>query len=406
VNNHIHTIYSFSPYSPAMAALKASEAGLLAAGSVDHDSAEAAKELKAACALLGIGGCSGFEIRVTLARFADRKINNPDSPGNAYITVQGIPSQSLEKCAAFLKPIREARLERSRKMADAASGILRDAGLSPINFDSDIVNESQYRNGGEITERHLCAAVAAKCIASFGKGSGLVEGLKKKFNLEVSKKIAAYLSDAANPHYQYDLLGVLKTGFLPRIFIQPGGTECVSAKEAASFAVSVGAIPAYSYLGDVGESPTGDKKAEKFEDDFLPELFQEIKAAGFRAITYMPPRNTPAQLETIQRYCREGNYMEISGVDINSSRQSFNCPEVLRENCKHLVDTTWALVAHECLASLDYSLGLFSPSNPLASLPLTERLAIYADAGKALDKKHPAESAEELKINIETGSKK
>ena len=33
INNHIHTIYSFSPYTPAMAALKAREAGLEAAGS-------------------------------------------------------------------------------------------------------------------------------------------------------------------------------------------------------------------------------------------------------------------------------------------------------------------------------------------------------------------------------------
>ena len=55
INNHIHTIYSFSPYTPAMAALKAYEAGLQAAGSVDHDSAGAAAELKAACAELGIG---------------------------------------------------------------------------------------------------------------------------------------------------------------------------------------------------------------------------------------------------------------------------------------------------------------------------------------------------------------
>jgi len=60
VNNHIHTIYSFSPYTPSMAALRAWEAGLEAAGSVDHDSAEAAEEMIAACAELGIGGCSGF----------------------------------------------------------------------------------------------------------------------------------------------------------------------------------------------------------------------------------------------------------------------------------------------------------------------------------------------------------
>src|SRR5215471_17481330 len=98
INNHIHTIYSFSPYSPSMAALLAMEAGLGAAGSVDHDSIAAAEEMLTACALLGIGGCSGFEVRASFrtgadgkpSPFASRKINNPDSAGYAYMTVQGI----------------------------------------------------------------------------------------------------------------------------------------------------------------------------------------------------------------------------------------------------------------------------------------------------------------------------
>jgi hypothetical protein len=411
VNNHIHTIYSFSPYTPAMAALKARDAGLAAAGSVDHDSAAAAAELKAACAALGIGGCSGFEIRVSFRRRTDgspgplakRKINNPDSEGYAYVTVQGIPAPALEKAAAFLRPIRERRLERSRAMTEAANALLRDAGLSPIGFDTDILARSQYARGGEITERHLMAAAAAKLIAAFGRGSSLLDGMKKSLGVAAGAKQAAQLSGADNPHYLYDLLGVLKTEFLPRFFIQPDEAECVPAKTAADFALSIGAIPAYSYLGDVGESPTGDKKAEKFEDDYLDELFAEVRAAGFRAITYMPPRNTPRQLERIQKYCAEGGYMEISGVDINSSRQSFNCPEVLQENCRHLVDTTWALIAHEYLAAVDPARGLFSPVNPLASLSLAERLAVYAAAGKSLDPHRPEESAPDVIEKLRKG---
>ncbi|MDR0586253.1 MAG: PHP domain-containing protein [Treponema sp.] len=413
VNNHIHTIYSFSPYTPAMAALKAREAGLQAAGSVDHDSAAAAAELKAACAELGIGGCSGFEIRVSFKKrpdgsespLAGRKINNPDSEGIAYITVQGIPSPAVEKTAAFLKPIREARLARSGNMTEAANLLLGDAGLSPIDFENDVVKRSQYERGGEITERHIMAAVAAKCIEKFGKGPELTDGLRKSFGLDAGPKLEKFLSDPSNPHYLYDLLGILKTGFLPGFFIQPGENECIPAKAAVDFALSVGAIPAYSYLGDVGESPTGDKKAEKFEDDYLPELFEEIRAAGFKAITYMPPRNTQEQLERIRRFCSEGNYMEISGVDINSSRQSFNCPEVLRPGLRHLLDTTWALIAHEYLASADPAWGLFSSGNPLASLPLPRRLEIYAGAGKALDRGNPGESAPDIIEHLRKGRK-
>jgi len=36
VNNHVHTIYSFSPYSPAEAAYRAWEAGLMTVGAMDQ----------------------------------------------------------------------------------------------------------------------------------------------------------------------------------------------------------------------------------------------------------------------------------------------------------------------------------------------------------------------------------
>jgi hypothetical protein len=97
--------------------------------------------------------------------------------------------------------------------------------------------------------------------------------------------------------------------------------------------------------------------------------------------------------------------MEISGVDINSSRQSFNCPEVLQPGLRHLLDTTWALIAHEYLASSDPAWGLFSPKNLLASLPLSQRLEIYAGAGKALDRGNPGESAPDIIEHLRKGRK-
>ena len=44
INNHIHTIYSFSPYSPTAAVWFAKEAGLSTAGIMDHDSVSGCRE--------------------------------------------------------------------------------------------------------------------------------------------------------------------------------------------------------------------------------------------------------------------------------------------------------------------------------------------------------------------------
>jgi len=411
INNHIHTFYSFSPYSPCMAALRARDAGLGAAGSVDHDSIAAAQEMIAACSVLGIGGCVGFEARVSFRTgpngkggpFAPRKLNNPDSAGIAYMTVQGIPKKSIQAAAEFLAPVRAERLARTRAMTVSANALLREAGLSEIDFEQDIYARSKYAEGGGITERHLLAAMAEKFIQKYGKGPELVQGLKSKTGVAVSPKIAALLSDPDNPHYLYDLLGILKAEFLPGIYIQPGEKECVPAERVTAFAASIAAIPAYPYLGDVGESPTGDKKAEKFEDDYIEELFAEISRLGYRAVAYMPPRNTLAQLRNLRRLSSQWGFMEISGVDINSSRQSFNCPEVLQSEFHHLLDTTWALIAHERLASADARYGLFSHNNPLAAMDLAGRLAFYAGLGKKLDLHHPDESAAALTKEIDKG---
>jgi hypothetical protein len=403
-NNHIHTIYSFSPYSPAMAALLAREAGLEVAGSVDHDSISASREMVAACASVGIGGVTGCELRVGFRAdlegrrlsFADRKINNPDSAGIVYMTIQGVPANRIDALSSFLEPIRKRRIERTERMAASASEILREAGLEGIDMERDVVARSMAKEGGGVTERHLLAAVAERLIRSYGRGESLLAGIKESLGLEPKGKLAALIADSENAMLLYDLLGVLKSAFLGGIFEQPGEEECPPAAEVVAFAVSIGAIPAYAYLGDVGESPTGDKKAEKFEDDFIEELFDAVKANGFLAVAYMPPRNTRAQLERVRSLCGERGLMQISGVDINSPRQSFNCPELRLPEFANLRDATWALVAHERLSSLDPKAGLFAAGNPLAALPLPERLAAYAEAGRALDPKRPDDSGAAL----------
>ncbi len=386
INNHIHTIYSFSPYTPSMSALRARQAGLQTAGSVDHDSLSAAEEMQKACKIVKLGCVTGFEVRVSFKKtaFADKKINNPDSEGIVYMTIQGVPKQAREKVAAFLKPLQEARLMRSRKMVESLNETLTSLGFENLNFDTDILPLSKNCEGGGLTERHILYALSLSCIKKFGKGKTLVDALKQNMKLDISSKIEDVLLDETNIHYEYDLLGVFKSSFLPQFFIQPNEDEAIDVELVTKFAQEIGAVPAYAYLGDIEESATGDKKAEKFEDSFLDELFPALKKLGYLAITYMPPRNTREQLLRLQNLCKKYDFMEISGVDINSSRQSFNCPELALPEFTHLIDTTWALVAHEKLASLDTRYGLFSHNNPKANLALQKRIDLYSEIGSHL----------------------
>jgi hypothetical protein len=210
----------------------------------------------------------------------------------------------------------------------------------------------------------------------------MLKFLKDKFTLEINGKNRACLLDPDNPYYAYDLLGCFKSSFNDRIFIQPDDAECPKVETATAFARSINAVPSYAYLGDITESVTGDKKAEKFEDDYLDQFVPRLKGFGFQGITYMPPRNTREQLRRLHEWCVKAGFIEICGVDINSPRQVFQCPEIRRPEFSLLLDTTWALAGHERLSAVDAKRGLFNPVDPLADKPLSERIAAFAKIGK------------------------
>ncbi len=390
VNNHIHTAYSFSPYRPAEAAYRAWRSGLDAAGIIDHESVSGCGEMLDAGEHIGIAITSGFELRVDAAGTAleGRRINNPDSRGLLYIVIHGIPRQNLDEVNAFLMPIRESRNKRNREQVSTLNGILVDAGLPTLDFDTDVVPISMSAEGGSITERHILFALAEKMAGRFGRGEALTGAIETSLGLKVPSTIAERLSDSENPHFLYDLLGLFKGALVSRFYREPDAAECPPIAGATSLADRVGAIACYAYLGDVGETPTGDKKAETFEDAWLDELFDEIPKLGFRAVTYMPPRNTKEQLERVKSKCAEKGLMEISGVDINSSRQSFRCPEVTLPEFAHLNDRTWALIAHEHLSTRGGP-GLFSLESPMADAALDIRLDVYARMGRRMDASHP-----------------
>lgn len=391
VNNHVHTIYSFSPYSPSMAAYLAWKAGLRAVGIMDHDSVTGCKELIEACKIIGIASTVGFELRVNFSGtiVEGRKLNNPDSKNIGYIAIHGIPESKLPEAKKFLNPIQITRNKRNKKILAKLNSLIKDYGIEKIDFREEVYNISQAKEGGSITERHILYAFAKKIIQKVGKGEKLILFLKDNLGIELSVKIENLLLDENNQFYLYDLLGILKSSFLDKIFIQPDYEECISVYEAVRFSNSINTIPAYAYLGDVTDSPTGDKRAEKFEDDFLGELIPELKKIGFKAITYMPPRNTLKQLLRLQRLCKKYEFMEISGVDINSPRQSFNYPIILRPEFAHLIEATWALIAHEKLVNYDEKYALFNNRNPLKGRSLKERIVTYSEIGRRIDSRHP-----------------
>ncbi len=340
VNNHIHTTYSFSPYSPTKAIWMARQSGLRTAGIMDHDSVGGCREFIEAGKIAGLATTIGLECRCSFLHtpIAGRRINNPDQDSIAYVTIHALPHKYIDRVAAFFAPYTEKRNERNRKMVEKINAITPVA----LDFEKDVVPLSLLHEGGSITERHILFALAKKLLAETDDICGLLSAM----GMALSDKVRGFLADAENPHRAYDLLGVLKSSLIEKIYI-PATEECPDVRDIIALGKEVDAIVAYAYLGDVGDSVTGDKKTQKFEDDYLLELFETLHSLGFRAVTYMPSRNTLEQLLRVKDFCKQYNLMEISGEDINSPRQSFVCEAMQNPVFANLINSTWELIRHE-----------------------------------------------------------
>jgi predicted metal-dependent phosphoesterase TrpH len=384
VNNHIHTFYSFSPYSPTKAVWLAYNAGLKTAGIMDHDSISGAKEFIEAGKIVRIATTIGVECRADFSKTAlnGKRINNPDQDSIAYVAIHGIPHTQIHEVKDYFAPYVRERNKRNRLMLDNINQILKPFGIY-LDFEYDVVPISKSHEGGSITERHLLYALSLKLVEKYEKGERLVDFLKKDLKLQVNPRVESYLLDGDNPFYEYDLLGLLKSDLVAQFYID-ATLECPDVKEVVELSNSIGAIVAYAYLGDVGDSVTGDKKSQKFEDDYLDLLFEIIKKLGFNAITYMPSRNTINQLKRVKALCQQYGFFEISGEDINSPRQSFVCDALKNDEFKNLIDSTWALIGHEKVATSDIRKALFSRETVNRYPDLYERIDIYRKFGLGL----------------------
>jgi hypothetical protein len=317
---------------------------------MDHDSVGGAEEFIKAGQIIGLPVTVGFECRCSFAGtpFEGRKINNPDQESVAYVAMHAIPHQMLGEAERFLSPIREKRNTRNREMVERLNLILHPYRLT-LDFERDVLPMSQHAFGGSVTERHILYTLASELT-----------------------------SEELHRHF---LLGQFKSQLLESIYVD-AADELPHISEFVAIAEKLGAIPAYAYLGDVGLSVTGDKKSQPFEDSYLDELMIYLKKIGMRAVTYAPTRNTAEQLWRVMSLCEKNGLFQISGEDINSPLQEFICKKIESPEFRHLIDSAWALIGHELVASQDLSEGMFSPKTEAEIPKLSDRIKHFADIAR------------------------
>ena len=374
VNNHIHTIYSFSPYSPAGSVYAAYMNGLSTAGVMDHESMAGADEFIQAGKIMDVATTAGVELRVDMSKtkLNGRRINAPDQNSIIYATIHGVPPQNIDIIQDWLSPFRKNRNTRNIKMCENISEMMKPYGIK-LDFYEHVLPISQYKNGGTVTERHVCCALSHLICEKYKTPREVISFFRNDMKSNVSEKTEAAILENKPEYYIYDILGLLKAELIAEFYVD-AFDECPHVEDYIKVAKAAGGIAAYPYLGDVGNSVTGDKRSQKFEDDYLDLVFEEIVRLGFQAVTYMPTRNTRAQLERVMKLCDKYNLLQISGEDINSPRQSFICEALKDPMFAHLIDATWALINHERKSTESEDYGMFSVQNIMQFPDIKDRV--------------------------------
>ncbi len=211
VNNHIHTTYSFSPYSPAKAVYMACRNRLSTAGIMDHDSIAGAEEFIQAGKIAGIAATVGIECRVKMdgTPLKGRRINNPDQNSVAYVALHGVPHQNIKMVNDFFAPYREYRNKRNAKMCDKITELMKPYGIT-LDFEKDVLPLSLYNEGGSVTERHICMGLVNAIRSVYKTPGQVISFLTDKMGLALSDRQKGMITDDDSLYADYDILGLLK----------------------------------------------------------------------------------------------------------------------------------------------------------------------------------------------------
>ncbi|MBQ8146642.1 MAG: PHP domain-containing protein [Clostridia bacterium] len=381
-NNHIHTTYSFSPYSPTAAVFMAWQAGLETCGIIDHDGVGGCKEFIEASEIIGIPATCGLECRVRTdgTKLYGRMINNTEQKSVAYVVMHAIPPRVLNEIDEIFKPLREKRNERNIKMCQRLNDYL-DAFDIHIDYEQDVLPLSEKNDGGTVTERHICLALVHKLKKKLHSSTEIIAFLIEKLNIPISKLEEKRILDENPEYHDYDILSVIRKNLVESFYID-AYEECLHIKDFVSITKKYGCISAYAYLGDVIDTSEGDKKAQRFEDSYIEELMQELKKLGFDAITYMPSRNTRYQLSKVMELCQKHEFLEINGEDINSPRQKFSSCLESDEMFDHLKYMTYALIGHEMAVTDNIENSMFSDSIKSKFPKIKDRIDYYKEIAR------------------------
>ncbi len=333
------TIYSFSPYTPTEAVYMAYNAGMPVCGISDTDSAAGMKEFVKAAKICGLSYTLGCR---THAVIGGKRVG---------IMIYGIAEDQIPALEALLANNREQSRQAAEMRCKELNRLLKTKYTYKLDFNK-IKDETEYKRGGTVTQRHVYYAFAKLLCAKIEKGEKMIECIRS-LGFEPREKSMPVLLAKDNPYYEYDLA---------REMSYNAGHEKEKYTDFAQLNKEIKVLGGFcAFIAKERELADAEGFAES------------LKKTGFDAVC---ADTSCANLDAFNAACIKRNMLLLPWNHIDSPRKKF----LMQEGMVHIMENVWALVGNELALNTNNEDGIFSET--VRESRFEEKIKLFATIGK------------------------
>ena len=359
----IHSDYSFSPYTPSLAAYMAYNNGLSAAALIDTGTLAGGREFLAAAKNFGIAATVGVGYPTPLPKAYDILCNvySRDYSRFIFLTALGIPENGFDKMKSFLAEYRKERARCNRRILQKINTLFR--GLGALSYEEDVLPVSSAENGGTITRSHLMFALARRLIKMVGTGEPLIDYLTKVQRISLSSREEKLLLATPSRNYEYDLSAILHKKL-----------KVDDENFTSKIHVFIGAAQA---AGGLVFYPLSEREVIEGGTKFIDGMFAALVRLGVNGIAY-EAENVGEHLPYLERKAQELGFLTVDGHEIHSPRDMFYTGNMTPSQ----EEGFYAVVGNAYLAGND-PMDAFCGPRTEKQFPLKEdRIRLFAEIGR------------------------
>ena len=313
-NLHCHTFYSFNGYgySPSYLACWAKAERLFAVGKIEFDVLDGTEEFLDAARLLGLRAACGVESRVVIAELSSQVINSPGEPGIAYHLGIGFTSSKIPAAqSAFLNRMKQSAADRTRGIVARVNPALAPLEL---DFDTEVL---PLTPAGNATERHVCAAYAAKAAKMFPEETRRAEFWAGKLGLpleEAKKQIGNTVKLEGTIRSK-----MMKSGGPGYVKADPASFPALKAMN--DFTIACGAIPSIAWLDGLSDGESDPEALLDLHESYGCALFNLIPDRNWNFADPELKAKKVAAMHKMIDCCVRRNMPVFVGTEMNAFGQ-------------------------------------------------------------------------------------